>query len=202
MSVRILTKGKFQHKGGSCLAGFFHPDSAAILMDNSIDGAQAQARPFSQVFGRKKWVKYPGKIFLGYAATGIGDFYIGEAGGAFFASPSFLALIAVSPQGQGAFSLHGINRVDDQVDNHLVELAPVHFNQHFLVCQLFNDLYIDEQALVPNEAQALFDQVIEVYSLLVGARLAAISEKALDNVSALIGVFDNRLQYPGIWDRL
>ena len=48
-------------------------------MDNAIDGAQAQTGPFSQVFGRKEWVKYPGKIFLGYATTGIGDFQIGEA---------------------------------------------------------------------------------------------------------------------------
>ncbi len=42
--------------------------------------------------------------------------------------------------------------------------------------------------------EALFDQEIKFYSLLVGAGLPAVSEKALDNVPALIGVVYNKLQ--------
>ncbi len=61
-----------------------------------------------------------------------------------------LALMPISPERQGALSCHGCNRIEDQINRHLIEPTAIHPDQHLsavsslTISRLINRLSIED----------------------------------------------------------
>ncbi len=74
-------------------------------------------------------------------------------------------LFGVGPHRQSAFRGHGLDGVDEDIDEHLLELGLVHRHRRELWPELFHQMDALQRQFVPHQLQSLLDHVVEIVRL-------------------------------------
>src|SRR5215472_2546704 len=108
-----LKPGEFQVEQRAARARIGNLDRAAVFLDDAIGDGEAQARAFARGLGRKERVVNAVEVFGGNAGARIADIHAGAG------------LLAPRAYGERAAALHGVTRIQEQVQEDLLQLAGI-----------------------------------------------------------------------------
>ena len=127
-------------------------DRSAMFLYDPINRGKSQARSFSYIFGGKKRIKDPGKIFRLDPITRIGNF-----------QPYFFFVNErIGAHGQDAFALHGIDGIGHQIDQHLIELPGVSDDLGQVRVYFLDDLDVLKKGLFPQKTDGLLQGLVDI----------------------------------------
>ena len=130
-SAGLETHGKENGEGGAGAGLAFDDDPALMLLDNAIDGGQAQAGALADFLGGEKRLEEMAQGGVVHAAAGVGDAQADEMAGAGFgidhAGDGFEDA-GSGADGQASAVGHGVAGVDGEVDQDLFDHADVGVN--------------------------------------------------------------------------
>src|SRR5262249_12456614 len=105
-----------------------HPDMAARLLNDSVDGRQPQAAAFAELFRREEGLEYPRLRLLVYAGPGIADCQHHVSTGRDFDMVRSVLLIELDVrnlESKPASVRHCVARIDREIHDHLLDLSGI-----------------------------------------------------------------------------
>src|SRR5208282_2171559 len=127
----VIGVGKIDLESRSVTELAINKDMSSALLDDAVDGGEAKTGAFAQLFGGEEGLKDAGDGGFIHAATGVADgeenvfsgrhalMLIGESG---------VEFLGASLENKLAAPGHSVARVDRQVDDDLVELGGIGFD--------------------------------------------------------------------------
>ena len=133
--------------------GAFHFDKAADLLDDSKYRGQSEAGSLALGLGREKWLENSGDGCSVHTAAGIahGNLHPIFPDGDPVAQRRFRGNFGVAGgDGQNSIAFHGVPRIDRQVDNDLLNLVGVGFDQAKIVRKIHPQIDIDSEKAIQH----------------------------------------------------
>ena len=131
-----------------------HGDEAAGLLDDAVDGGQAQARALAHRLGGEEGIEDLALDLLGHADAGIGHFDADIVAGRHDRGAQRRRLghrLVGGLDGDGAALRHGVAGIDHQIDDGVAKLRLVGMNRPEIVAAL----HIQADAFAHQPAQHL-----------------------------------------------
>ncbi len=193
---RLLDSRKIDLEGRAFANLAVNADVTAGLLDDGLAGRQAQTGAFALGLGREKCLKQMRFDFLGHAGSRVTDaehHVVAGNGAGVCARVVFIQRDIVGGDGQLAAVGHGIAGIDDQIHQHLPDVAGVGLdasdlfsgnNRHF-------DVLVNEP---PQHFVQVFHHVIEVQHDGLHRLFAAEDQQLPGQPGGALGRRPNRLK--------
>src|SRR5262249_10459283 len=125
---RRVERGKIDFKRASLAGLAINPDASLALLDDAVDSREPQAGPLADALGGEKGLKDMILNLLRHALAGIGDRETDVAARLDVEMSAGIFLVEVHCAGfdrDAAAVRHGVARVQDKVENDLLDLSRI-----------------------------------------------------------------------------